>query len=207
MGVQYMTTVPKLWPGSTIVCIGTGPSLTQADVDFCRDKARVIVVNDAYKLAPWADVLYACDQKWWTWHKGVPEFAGLKYRLQGHPNLFPNVQVLKNMGRIGLCLDPHGVMAGYNSGFQAVGVAVHLGAARIVLLGYDMGQQPKGPSHFFGEHRDKTRPPYAACIQAFRSLPAPLQAAGIDIVNCSRQTALGWFRKEPLEAVLVEQAA
>ncbi len=200
-------TVPKLWPGSTIVCIGTGPSLTQADVDFCREKARVIVVNDAYKLAPWADVLYACDVKWWTWHKGVPDFQGIKYRLGGHPNLFPNVAVLKNLGRIGLSLDPHGVMAGYNSGYQAIGVAAHLGAAKIVLLGYDMGQQPKGPSHFFGEHRDKTRPPYAACIQAFRTLPAPLLAAGIDIVNCSRQTALGWFRKEPLEAVLVEQAA
>ncbi len=202
-----MTQVPKLWPGSTIVCIGTGPSLTQADVDFCRGKARVIVVNDAYKLALWADVMYACDVKYWTWEKGAPSFPGLKYRLQGHPNLFPQVQVLKNMGRIGLCLDPRGVMAGYNSGYQAVNLSVHLGAAKIVLLGYDMGQQLKGPSHFFGEHRDKTRPPYAACIQAFRTLPAPLLAAGIDIVNCSRQTALGWFRKEPLEAVLVEKAA
>ncbi len=202
-----MTVVPKLWPGSTIVCIGTGPSLTKADVDFCRDKARVICVNNAYQLAPWADVLYCCDVKFWGWIKGAPDFKGLKYRLQGHANLFPDVKVLKNHGRIGLSLDPTGVMAGYNSGYQAVNLAVHLGAAKIVLLGYDMGQQPKGPSHFFGEHRDKTRPPYAACIQAFKTLPEPLRKAGIDIVNCSRQTALGWFRKEPLEAVLVEQAA
>ena len=55
--------VPKLWPNSTVVCIGTGPSLTQADVDLCCSQARVIAVNDAYRMAPLADVLYAADDK------------------------------------------------------------------------------------------------------------------------------------------------
>lgn len=206
-----MTTVPKLWPQSTIVCIGTGPSLTQADVDWCREKARVIVVNDAYHNKTtsclWADVLYACDAKWWAWHKGAPDFHGLKYSLQTASARFKGVQVIRNLGRDGLTLDPTGVKTGHNSGYQAINLAVHLGAVRIVLLGYDMGKPAKGPSHVFGEHRDKTQPPYKACIKAFETLPAPLAAAGIEIVNCSRSTALTCFRREPLESVLVERAA
>lgn len=202
-----MTTVPKLWPNSTIVCVGTGPSLTQADVEFCRDKARMIVVNDAYKLAKWADVLYACDAKWWRWEKGAQSFAGLKYSLQTSSALFKGIQVIRNLGRDGLTLDPTGVKAGHNSGYQAINLAVHLGAARIVLLGYDMGRPARGPSHCFGEHPDRTQPPYAACIKAFQTLPGPLAAAGIDIVNCSRSTALSCFRREAIDTVLVERAA
>lgn len=204
-----MTTVLKLWPNSTIVCIGSGPSLTKEDVEFCRDKARVIVVNDAYKLAPWADVLYACDSKWWGWnYKDVSQtFHGLKYSLQSASSRFKGVQVLRNIGRDGLTLDPTGVKTGHNSGYQAINLAVHFGASKIVLLGYDMGHSAKGPAHFFGEHRDKSQPPYAACIKAFNTLPAPLKAAGVDIVNCSRSTALTCFRREPLESVLVERAA
>ncbi len=202
-----MTTVPKLWPGSTIVCLGTGPSLTQDDVDYCRGKARVIAVNDAYKLAPWADVLYACDTKWWGWHKGAPDFAGMKYSLQTASVRFKGVQVIRNIGRDGLTLDPTGVKSGSNSGYQAIGLAVHLGAKHIVLLGYDMGKSEKGKTHFFGDHRDKTQPPYAACIKAFHTLADPLEAAGIDLVNCSRRTALTCFRRAPLEDVVLERAA
>jgi hypothetical protein len=73
--------VPKLCPGGTVVCIGGGPSLTRDDVDYCRGKAFVIAINDAYKLAPWADALYACDGLWWRWHKGVPSFDGPKFAL------------------------------------------------------------------------------------------------------------------------------
>jgi len=44
--------VPRLWPGETFVCLASGPSLTQADVDYCRGKARVIAIKDVLHLAP-----------------------------------------------------------------------------------------------------------------------------------------------------------
>jgi len=28
----------------------------------------VLAINDAYRLAPWADWLYACDDRWWRFH-------------------------------------------------------------------------------------------------------------------------------------------
>ena len=41
--------VPRLWPGSTIVCIGTGPSLVVEDVQACRGH-KVIAIKDAIDL-------------------------------------------------------------------------------------------------------------------------------------------------------------
>ena len=50
--------MPRLSDGGTIVCLATGPSLTQADVDAVRGQAdAVIAISDAVDLAPWADVL------------------------------------------------------------------------------------------------------------------------------------------------------
>jgi hypothetical protein len=195
-------TVPKLWPAGTIVCLATGPSLTRADVEYVHGKAdAVIAVNDAYRWAPWADVLYACDQKWWRWHKGAPDFLGLKYTLQPEAAAFHRVQVLRQTGTDGLDLNPTGLRTGKNSGYQAINLAVHLGARRIVLLGYDMRGDKTSGDHCFGRHPDGSRPPFALCLPKFKTLVAPLAAAGVEVINCTRVTALMAFPRQPLEAV------
>jgi hypothetical protein len=194
--------VPRLWPDSTIVCIGGGPSLTPEDVDFCRGKARVIAVNDAYKLAPWADVLFGCDAKWWSWHKGAPRFAGLKYAIQEQARRWPGVQALRNMGETGLERDPSGLRTGRNSGYQAINLAVHLGARRIVLLGYDLGPAKDGKTHWFGNHPDRAPSPYGLMLRKFETIVAPLKDAGIEVLNCSRRTALTVFPRRVLSEVL-----
>lgn len=200
--------VPRLWPDSTIVCLGTGPSLTQQDVDYCRGRAHVVAVNDAHRLAPWADVLYACDGKWWRYHQGVPGFAGLKFALNGCDASgygSPDVQVLENTGEFGLELAPTGLRTGRNSGYQAIGVAVHLGAVHVILLGYDMGHARGQASHFFGEHPKRIAggPPYASFIPCFDRMVKPLASRGVEVINCSRETALTTFPRHPLESVLL----
>jgi hypothetical protein len=195
--------VPRLWPQGTIVCVGTGPSLTADDVEYVRGKAdAVIVVNDAYKLAPWADVLYACDSKWWDWHKGVPAFQGLKYTLQSRAAKWPGVQVLTHRGESGLDLDPSAVRTGKNSGYQAINVAVHLGARRVILLGYDM----RG-THWFGNHPDGSKPPFALCLTYFQTLVEPLHEAGVEVINCTRKTALTMFPQMTLQEALCPPSA
>lgn len=196
-----MTAAPRLWPGSTIVCIGTGPSLTLADVEACRDRARVIAVNNAYTMAPWADVLYAADNKFWGWKKGAPEFAGLKYTIDSPAYHYP-VVMLENTGDYGLEQQPTGLRTGYNSGYQAINLAVHFGAARILLLGYDMHG-----THYFGDHPDRTVPPFAACLAAFPTLVDPLKAAGVEILNCTPGSAIPCFPTVPLAEALAEVAA
>jgi len=201
-----MASVPKAWPGETVVCLATGPSLTADDVNYCRGKAKVIAINDAYTLAPWADALYACDARWWHWHKGVPSYTGPKWSLEhsawaAHRDKYADVQRLRNTGPAGLENDPGALRNGRNSGYQAIGLAVHYGASRIVLLGYDM--QPRGgKTHFFGEHPNRSVSPFAMFRSAFVALVKPLEKRKIELVNCSRETALTMFPRADLRQVL-----
>lgn len=191
--------VPKLWAGETVVCLATGPSLTVDDVNYVRDKAKVIAINNAYQLAPWADVLYACDAKWWHWHRGVPSFQGLKYSLDPMSRAFKGVQILDKTGQEGLEVLPTGLKTGSNSGYQAINLAVHFGAVRILLLGYDMHG-----GHFFGTHPDHSAPPFDICLPKFATLVQPLARLGVLVINCTRKTKIPEtvFPRMPLEEAL-----
>lgn len=187
--------VPRAWPGATVVCVGGGPSLTQADVDHCRGRAAVIAINDAYRLAPWADVLYSSDQRWYEFYKGAPEFTGVKYGIRPlNPPDAWGITVLENTGVVGLEAAPTGLRNGRNSGFAAINLAVHFGAKRVLLLGYDMGHLG-GKSHWFGDHPQRIRAesPYQGFIDAFDTIVEPLRKVGVSVVNCTRRTALGTF--------------
>lgn len=207
--IQHAT-VPRLLPnGGTVLVMGSGPSLNQAAVDLARPYVdAVIAVNDSYKLAPDATVLYAADSKWWGWHKGCveahtvgsvkyPAFTGrIKYAMAKTP-WYPEVQVLRRGPPTGLSLDPATVALGHNGVYQSINVAVHLGATRVVLLGVDM----QG-GHFFGHHPDQSGPPFSLCLQRFATLVDPLKAAGVEVVNCSPKSALKVFPQASLMETL-----
>ena len=142
---------PKMWPGETVVCIGGGPSLTIQQIDMVyRANSNVIAINDAYRMAPWADVLYASDKNWWDWHEGVQGFEGVKVGLRGSKDGtgyegewngvdWHDVRAMAYNGDDGLEVrDSRFLRTGSNSGYQAINLAVHFGAKRIILLGYDM---------------------------------------------------------------------
>jgi hypothetical protein len=204
VGDLVWSCVPRCWPESTVVILGGGASLVVEDVDAVRGRARVIAINDAHRLAPWADVLYAADARWWRYYQGVPTFAGLKYALQVEAAIWPGVQVLRNTGECGLEPDPSGLRTGRNSGYQAMNLAVHLGARRMVLLGYDMGRQAGQPTHWFGEHPVLIRSasPFHTFLHHFATIVEPLQQLGIEVINCSRWSRLDVFPRRPLVDVL-----
>lgn len=198
--------VPRLYPGGTLVCIGSGPSLTRDDVDYARDRATALVaVNDAYRLAPTAAALMASDAAWWVAREGVPNFVGLRFCLERVPARIPGVSILRNTGIEGLETDPTGLRTGRNSGAAAINLAIHLGASRILLLGYDM-QAPHGErrSHFFGAHSFPLRgnSDYTMFRRFFEYMVEPLKALNVDVINCSRETALSTFSRMPLRDVL-----
>lgn len=198
-----MIPVPRLWSGKTVVIVGAGPSLTHADVDRCRDH-HLIAIKDAIRLAPWAGVLYGCDRKWWKAHPETESFTGLKYSLEDVRGR-PDVSRLRNTGKTGLARDPSSLRTGMNSGYQALGLAVHLGASRIVLLGFDM--QPDGEKHrWFGTHKyhgpRPSAPDYRLFLELFPTIVEPLKAAGVEVLNCSRRTALTCFPCVELDEAL-----
>ena len=206
-----MTVVERRWPGSTITCMATGPSLTPADVDLARQLGPVIAVNDAYRLAPWADVLYAADPHWWRAHRLLlAAFTGLRFSIQAGARGY-GATVLRNTGLLGLERDPSGLKTGNNSGYQAINLAVHFGAARIVLLGYDC-QRTRGEDHFFGPHvkmNQTTDSRFLEWRAHFATLVRPLAEAGVEIINATRETALTCFPRCSLERLTsrVERAS
>lgn len=196
--------VPRLFPGGTILCVASGPSLTREDADYCRGRVdAAIVVNTSYQLVPWAHALYAADAQWWHWHKGVPEFNGQRYSVSPEAAKW-GVSILRNTGKHGLELSPDGLRTGHNGGYQAIGLATHLIGehGRIILIGYDMKPGAKGAQHWHSDHPEKRQSPFATFLLSFKTLVEPLKALGIEVVNCTRSTALTCFPCRSLREVL-----
>jgi hypothetical protein len=222
--LRPVAVVPKLWPESTIVCLGGGSSLTAEDVAFCRDKARVIAIKEAgccripghEAPAPWADVLYAAEEKFYRFVNGAREFKGLKYSIQQDrferpenrrpptewAQPYPDLNVLLDTGDDGLELEPNGLRTGFNSGYQAINLAVHLGAKKIVLLGYDMWRGPSGDQNWFGAHPTHLQTQFPVFLAKFNTITRPLAMLGIEVVNASRFTMLKAFPMMPLSEAL-----
>jgi len=201
------------WREATAVLIGGGPSLTPQQVELvsARRALRVIAVNDAYRLAPFADICYFADSEWWGWHKDRPDFqafVGQKCSISdsGGNIKDPAVHILRNAnGRghsFGLSLDPKQIVTGSNSGYQALNIAVLAGAKTILLLGFD-AREPTGKTHWFGDH-PKREPiaAYAEYRKAFSAGERAILAAGVKVVNCSPGSAIDSFPKMDLEDAL-----
>lgn len=199
--------VPRAWPGATAVVLGSGPSLTLAQVEAVRGR-RVIAVNDSFRLCPWADVLYACDKAWWDIHPEALAFAGLKvsgWLKRSVPAIdHPDVRVVLLSDEFGYDPCPERIRHGFNSGHQALQLAAHFGATTIILLGLDMRRGPDGRAHFFGNHPASLNAGMAfdRFIAGFEAAAADYARAGIRVINATPDSALTCFPMMPLEAAL-----
>lgn len=186
----------------TVVCIATGPSLTIEQVETVRASGcPVVVVNDAYKVVPFADICYFADAKWWRWQRADnvalwDAFSGQKCSIWVGGNLVDEaaVHILRNARREGLSEIPTEICTGSNSGYQAVNIATLAGAARVLLLGYD-ARGVGGKDHYFGEHPDKTKPPYEILKARFKSAAAAAKKLGVEILNATPGSALDCFSR------------
>ena len=179
--------------GSTVAILAGGPSLTQAAVDEVRRRGwSCIAINDAYRLAPWADVLFAADAEWWMRHPDAMAFAGRKVVCQRWAKI-DGVETI---------LPQPPVSTGGNSAVHAACVAQRDGASRIVLLGVDLRDDEL--THWHGKHRGPLRNPTPSDFRlARRAWEAAARSvlAGVEVVNCSLRSALTVFPRIALEAV------
>jgi len=207
--------IARRWPDETIVCAASGPTLTAEDLAYARRRAHVVAVSDAVRLAPWAPVLYSSDRRWWHYYAGAPEFRGHKvgvgWKLGDSSPIprAPGIHVLEHTGPEGLELVSTGLRTGGHSGYAAINLAVHLGARRIVLLGYTCGRVG-GASHFFGRHpsglEESTDQHYAAFRRAYDALVAPLAELGVAVINATPGSTITAFPCAPLMAAFREAA-
>lgn len=180
-------------------------------------------MNDNYLIAPWAQVNYFADARWWQWHTdGIAKFwpwvsftaeqqraafssfAGQKVSIfnTGLQIADPCVFLLRNSGREGLSLDPGGLHTGANSGYQAVNLAVLAGAKRILLVGYDM-RYSAGKAHSHNGHPlVMPEAAYSQYAKKFSTMNPQLAKLGVEVINCTPGSAVTAFRKEELASAL-----
>lgn len=160
--------------------------MCQADADMVREwrdaepDRLVIAINTTFRLAPWADHIYACDGRWWgKYHDEARERSDAQLWTY-----YDDVAAAYDLNKADI---PPGKTGG-NSGNQAARLAITaFGARRLILLGYDMkgghwhGNHPQGwPNPNFGNfkawivHLGRLR-------QEFRD---------VDFLNATRDTAI-----------------
>lgn len=219
--------VTRAWEGRKVICLASGPSVTQEQLELVRaarerDVARVICVNDMYLVAPWADVVYFADSAWytlqvqglersWPWvkfkagevSKAWEEFAGEKATIVWPGSVeHPKVFALKNNGIEGLSRNADSISTGRNGGYQALNIAVLSGGKPIALVGYDM-RYLANRSHSHNGHQRRMPPDvYRDFAKSFSTTEHPLRELGVAVVNCTPGSLIEVYRRMELASFL-----
>ena len=103
----------------------------------------------------------------------------------------------------GLSKKPGQIHTGLNSGYQAIGLAHLWGAKRVLLLGYDM-MRTGGRTHWHGDHPRKmgNGGRFHEWVREMGTLAADAKKIGMEVVNCSRKTALTCFQRSTIQEAL-----
>lgn len=142
-------------------------------------------------MVPECHHLFAADCAWWDKHYATLNTRAERWTVSGRAKLRYNLNLLQP--------PDHDT---FNSGQRAIQLAAHLGAERIILLGYDCSLV--NGTHWHGDHPGTLKNPDSKSITRwageFQRLADSLP--DVDIINCSRHTALTCFRTSTLQKVL-----
>lgn len=153
------------------------------------------MTNTTYKAAPWADVLYAMDRKWWEVHLEDVRTSFVGERVS-------RAKLLHRFGVTHLETFKH-----YNnSGAAAISLAAHRGASTIILLGYDC-QYTDGKRHWHGDHPRGmgNAGSIVKWMRGFEELATALEKAGVRVLNATRETAITCWPRTSLDEALAER--
>jgi hypothetical protein len=210
--------VPKEWVGETAVVLGGGPSMSKEVADYVQGKARVIAVNSQGievqqkdqvlpALAPWADILYAGDAKWWNDPFNKPRALAFQGRKVTMRNVVPYPEVLsleQSTRREPFDARPNFIVQGSHSGYQAIHLAAQFGVQRIILCGFDL-RSVNNRAHWFGSYYSKkldTRTNYRMWMIQLGGLLRELTKLRVEVINCTPGSMLRGARLAKLNEVL-----
>ena len=197
-------TVVDIWRGSTVYIIGGGPSLKDMDLSIIHNK-RVIGVNNAYKLGSWVDCCWWGDGGWWDEHAGsLKNFSGLKVHCCNHHAIRPGTKRVIRGKPLGIEKRHEYISWNHSSGASAVNLAVHLGAKKIVLVGFDMKKDKDGENNWHDDHK-RLGPdwnPYDRFLSVWPHIRRDADKLKIEIINATPDSALTLFPMMNLEDVV-----
>lgn len=197
--------IDRRWKDEMCVVAATGPSLDQSVADDClKCDVRIIAVSDAYRLLPFADLLFAADISWWNVYNGAKDFFGEKWSIYFGSDQRPfelakryGLKLAHGLALPGFSLDPR-YIHGCNSGFHAINLAILFGCNPIILSGFNM-QSVKGKQHFFGDHPVPltNNTVYRTWVPFFQEAKE-LLPNDIRIINATPDSAIKCFETMPL---------
>jgi hypothetical protein len=183
--------------------MASGPSLNLGDcstLDRICDKT--MVVNSSYKMWPCATYLYTNDPDWLCDQAEIPEQMQV---YCGYWGSWPLPERVNNQYKAiktvrGLCTEKDRLSWGGNSGYAAINLAYHLGAKKVILIGYDQ----KGDdytAHWHEPHADhiKKKFNFPMWHERYNELAIDAEQHGLRIINATRDTALTCFEEIDLE--------
>ena len=160
-------------------------------------------------LGNWVDFIYFGDSAWYLVHReGLKRHP--KISVSSHPR-FSKPDARKEVGlkylardgakRFGISTKPGHVSWNGNSGASAINLAVHLGARRVLLLGFDMKAEGQN-THWHGGHDPRVNPPFKRHLLCFPYVQEDARRLGVEILNVCPDSAIDVFPKVRLEEVL-----
>lgn len=156
-------TIAPGWQGEDCFIVAGGTSVKPELVARLkgRPNSKVIVINSSYAVAPWADILFFGDDRWWR-HEMIERpaallaFAGQMVtvgRYVRHDRLWHMHKVVPSKRNAnGLTRDPTGLAMERSSLQGALNIAFHKQAKRIILIGADNRDGDNGRIHHHPEH-------------------------------------------------------
>ena len=170
--MTYPLDTTPIWQGQTVAVLASGRSLTQELADSVKGLPR-IAVRRAFRLARDADFVLALDGPpnfdFWAETEGCrgTRVCGAECDLGA---------AYLNIAHERVELAPCHVIEIRNNGIAAIRLAALLGAAKIVLLGFD----PEPYEHFYGD-ADPDWDRYPGLSIALAALITELRARGIEV--------------------------
>lgn len=218
-----MCRINNIWNGTDVFIIGGGASLIQQfniPVDLCKKvrtgqsrsivyseylkslhNKNVIGVNVAYALGDWVDICFFGDAGFhWISKEHLKEYKGILVSChEKFKNSDSVIYYERDKKRYGISRNESQVCWNDNSGGAAVNLAVHMGAKRIILVGFDMAVDSEGNEHWHneykltnkGNHNSPNRiVDYSKFKRAFEAITSDLKELGISIYSLGDKTAL-----------------
>ena len=202
----------RIFSGRTVACIGTGPTLTVAQIETARSKGFTLAgCNRVWEIVPDLAVLYGCNEQFWShyWSPELERHPASKWTTNRAAAERYGLNWIAEKDAPGLSANRNVIHHGHGSGYSLVNLVYLLGAERIVLLGYDLKYaadydgraQAIGSTerHYFGEYPAELQ--HWPSVQVKAGVHVELvgkyrevAAQGlVEIVNCTPGSAIDCF--------------
>lgn len=222
MKAKFLTDVltSDSWKGKRCFILGGGPSLFDFDFIVLKDELTIGINKTFIQFSPTLN--YSMDKRFYDYVTGKykhPELEGLpqlwdKYEglkvfqlSSNNKKVYNNVYLVKRKISANISFDLNeGIISKSNSGLSALMLAIALGANPIYLLGYDMkitedkthwhkGYPNQSDIKIFAKNLKKY-------IRKITSWAPKFEAAGVQIVNLTSDSALKCFPQDTMDNIL-----